>query len=263
MTDLFSLLNALVSDPLSLGHLAMEAPIKSHSMIEASLIRAIRDSDMIGMVCYVVLTFFSIVSWAVIGYKFLHIYHANKQTDQFVDLCMSGSGSLDEAYKHAGEYPDSPLAQVLRETYLELQIENWYREADKLGFTNRLELAKVSIERILQRTCENEMRHLESYLIFLATTAAVTPFIGLLGTVWGILGGFQALAVQGATAIQALAPFVSTALGATVFGLIAAIPAVVSYNYLANKIQTLVTRMDSFALELSNVIQKRILQEGH
>jgi len=265
MADLLALISSFLGDPQSLGGFVVESALGggSHRMVEASLIRAIRDSDMIGIICYIVLTFFSVISWAIIGYKMLHIYHANHQTDEFVDLCMSGSGSLDDAYTHASEYPDSPLAQVLREAYLELQIENWYRDAGQLTFSNRLELAKVSIERILQRTCDNEVRHLESYLIFLATTAAVTPFIGLLGTVWGILGGFQALAVQGATAIQALAPFVSTALGATVFGLIAAIPAVVSYNYLANKIQILVTRMDSFALELSNVIQKRILQQGH
>ncbi len=262
MSELLSLLNSLLGDPLSLGLMVAQAPMKSGGLIEGSLIKAIQDSDLIGKICYVVLTFFSVVSWAVIGYKFLHIYHANKQTDQFVDLCMSGSGSLDEAYKHASEYPDSPLALVLREVYLELQIENWYRDAAPLGFSNRLELAKVSIERVLQRTCENEVRHLESYLIFLATTAAVTPFIGLLGTVWGILVGFQKLSVQGVSAIQNLAPAVSTALGATVFGLLAAIPAVVCYNYLTNKIQILVTRMDSFALELSNVIQKRILQQG-
>jgi biopolymer transport protein TolQ len=264
MTDLLSLLTAAIGDPFSLGHILAETPIVPHrGLLGVDIVRTIRDSDLVGMICYVVLSIISVISWAIIGYKMLHIYHANRQTDQFVELCMSGSGSLDEAYKHASEYPDSPLAQVLRETYLELQIENWYRDAGQLNFSNRLELAKVSIERILQRTCENETRHLESYLIFLATTAAVTPFIGLLGTVWGILGGFQLLAIQGAAAIQALAGPVSTALGATVFGLVAAIPAVVSYNYLSNKIQILVTRMDSFALELSNVVQKRILQQGH
>ncbi|MBM3334759.1 MotA/TolQ/ExbB proton channel family protein [Candidatus Sumerlaeota bacterium] len=256
LTDPFS---SVVGDPFTLF---AAAPGGSRGILGVDLIRTIRQSDLVGWMCYIVLSFFSVVSWAIIAYKSLHIYHANNQTDDFVELCMRGSGSLDEAYKHAGEYPDSPLAQVLRETYLELQIENWYRDAGQLSFANRLELAKVSIDRILQRTCENEMRHLESYLIFLATTAAVTPFIGLLGTVWGILGGFQALADHGADAIMDLAPSVSTALGATVFGLIAAIPAVVSYNYLSNKIQTLVTRMESFALELSNVIQKRILQQG-
>jgi len=260
MHDFPFLLSGVWGDHFPFAHLALlsQAP---RSLLSVDVIQAVRDSDLVGHLCYIVLALFSILSWAVIAYKMLHIYHANKQTDQFVDLCMSGSGSLDEAYKHASEYPDSPLAQILRETYLELQIENWYREAGRLSFSNRLELAKVGIERILQRTSANEVRHLESYLIFLATTAAVCPFIGLFGTVWGVLGGFQKLAVQGAFAIQALAPCISTALGTTVAGLVAAIPAVVSYNYLSNKIQILVTRMDSFALELSNVIQKRILQQ--
>jgi len=264
MTDLLSLLTGMISDTTAIGQLIAAAPTAIHrSLLGVDVIRMIRESDLVGIICYIVLSIVSIISWAIIGYKLLHIYHANRQTDSFVELCMSGSGSLDEAYKHASEYPDSPLAQVLRETYLELQIENWYRDAGQLTFSNRLELAKVSIERILQRTCENEVRHLESYLIYLATTAAVSPFIGLFGTVWGILGGFQMIAIQGASNIQYLAPCVSTALGATVFGLIAAIPAVVSYNYLTNKIQILITRMDAFALELSNVVQKRILQQGH
>jgi len=259
MADMLSLLTAIWGDQFSLGDFAVQSP---RALLSVDVIQAVRQSDLIGKICYVVLAFFSVLSWAVIGYKLLHIYHANRQTNQFVDLCMSGSGSLDEAYKHAGEYPDSPLAQILRETYLELQVESWYREAGQLSFSYRLELAKVGIERILQRTSANEVRHLESYLIFLATTAAVCPFIGLFGTVWGVLGGFQILAIQGAAAIQALAAPISTALGTTVAGLVAAIPAVVSYNYLTNKVQILITRMDSFALELSNVIQKRILQRG-
>jgi biopolymer transport protein TolQ len=231
-------------------------------MFGVDVIRVITDSDLMGIFCYIVLAIFSIGSWAEILYKALHIRHATKQTNQFVDTCMSGSGSLDEAYKHAAEYPASPLAQVLRETYLELEVENWYRDAGRLGISNRLELAKVGVERILERTTSNEIRHLESYLIFLATSSAVAPFIGLFGTVWGILGGFQTLAIYGTANFQILAPSIATALGATVMGLIVAIPTVVFYNYFANKIQALVTRMDSFALEISNVIQKRILQEG-
>lgn len=259
MSELLSLIQSILTDPFSMdGFLAQS----SGGLLNVNVIRAVKDSDLVGQACYIVLAVFSILSWAVIGFKLLHIHHATKQTDQFVDLCMSGSGGLDEAYKHASEYPDSPLAQILRETYLELQVENWYRSAGQLNFSNRLELAKVGIERILQRTSANEMRHLESYLIFLATTAAVCPFIGLFGTVWGVLGGFQLLAIQGAAAIQALAGPISTALGTTVAGLVAAIPAVVSYNFLSNKIQILVTRMESFGLELSNVIQKRILQQG-
>jgi len=258
MTDFFSLVDTVWGDALSF----FQFGVQRHGLLGVDIIRAVKDSDLIGIICYIILAVFSVISWAIIGFKMLHIQHATKQTDEFVAQCMSGTGSLDEAYKHAGEYPDSPLAQILRETYLELQIENWYQEAGKLNFSNRLELAKVGIERILERTGTNEVRHLESYLIFLATTAAVCPFIGLLGTVWGVLGGFQLLGVQGAASIQALAPSVSTALGTTVAGLVAAIPAVVSYNYLANKIQILVTRIDSFSLELSNVVQKRILQQG-
>jgi len=170
MIDLLTPFTWAWGDTLTLGQFTVQT---SQSLLSVDVLQALRQSDLVGKICYVILAFFSILSWAVIGYKLLHIYHAHSQTNEFVDLCMSGSGSLDEAYKHAGEYPDSPLAQILRETYLELQIENWYREAGKLNVSNRLELAKIGIERILQRTSANEVRHLDSYLIFLATTAAV------------------------------------------------------------------------------------------
>ena len=120
-------------------------------------------------------------------------------------------------------------------------------------------VAKVSIERVLERTITEEIRHLESYLIFLATTSNVAPFIGLFGTVWGVLGAFQALSRTGSAALSSLAPGMATALTATIAGLFAAIPASVFYNYFTNKIAIMITDMDSFSLQLANILQKRIL----
>jgi biopolymer transport protein TolQ len=225
-------------------------------------IAAIKSTDLVGHTCLVVLAIFSVISWAIIGYKFLHIYQATKQTDEFVDSCMGGGGSLDDAYKSAADYPDSPLAQILREAYVEVQAENWYKGDYGLDLNARVDIAKVGIERVMERTISGEISHLESYLIFLATTANVCPFIGLFGTVWGILGCFQSLGGAATSAVQALGPGIATALTTTVAGLVAAIPAVICYNYLTSKIQVLISRMDSFALELSNVIQKQLLKRG-
>ena len=225
------------------------------------IIDAIKTSDPVGQLCILVCAFFSIASWGIIFYKLYHIHQAHKQTQLFQEAMISGGGNLEEAFKQAADYPDSPLAQILRETYLELQIENWYREGYNLDVEGRVNVAKVELERVMERTIAQEIMYLESYLTFLATTSNVCPFIGLFGTVWGVMGAFQSLAHQGTAAIQSLAPGLSTALSATIAGLVAAIPASVCYNYLTNKIQILVTRMDSFALELSNIIQKLIFKE--
>ena len=257
MADMLSLLTALWGDQFSLGDFAVQSP---RALLSVDVIQAVRQSDLIGKICYVVLAFFSVLSWAVIGYKLLHIYHANRQTNQCVDLCMSGSGSLDEAYKHAGEYPDSPLAQILRETYLELQIESWYREAGQLSFSYRLELAKVGIERILQRTSANEVRHLESYLIFLATTAAVCPFIGLFGTVWGIMTSFRSIGMQGSATLAVVAPGIAEALIATAAGLAAAIPAVIAFNYFNRRIRALQVDMGNFNSDLVGLIERGLIR---
>ncbi len=226
------------------------------------IISAFKSTDLVGHACLIVLGMFSVISWAIIGYKFLHIYQATKQTDEFTESCMGGGGSLDDAYKSAADYPDSPLALVLREAYVEVQMENWYKDDYGLDLNTRVDIAKVGTERVMERTISGEISNLQSYLIFLATTAHVCPFIGLFGTVWGILGCFQSLGTQGASAVQALGPGISTALSTTVAGLVAAIPAVICYNYLTNKVQILISRMDSFALELSNIIQKQLLKRG-
>jgi biopolymer transport protein TolQ len=227
------------------------------------LLKLLRQADMLGKISLVILAGFSIASWTVIVYKFLHLRQAVRQTDQFVDLCNQGSGELEEAFRISSSFPDSPLAQILREGYLELEIENWYRgEGYDLSSEARLELAKVSMERIFERTISNEISHLESKIPFLATTTSVCPFIGLFGTVWGIMGAFQTVGNQATVALSQLAPGISTALLCTVGGLFCAIPATVMYNFLALRVRVMISRMDSFSLELSNVIQKQVMKQS-
>jgi biopolymer transport protein TolQ len=185
------------------------------------------------------------------------------QTDAFVRVCNHGSGRLDEAFKTAADFPDSPLAQILREGYLELEIENWYREGYHLDPAGRVDMAKVGIERVFNRTITNEITHLESKIVFLATTTNVCPFIGLFGTVWGIMVAFQSFGLSGSSvSISSLAPGLSTALLTTVGGLFCAIPASIMYNNLTNKVRILTAHMDAFALELSNIVQKQIMKQA-
>jgi biopolymer transport protein TolQ len=230
--------------------------------IGVDLVKLIINADMLGKISLVFLAFMSIASWSIIIYKFLHIRQAIKQTDAFVDICNQGTGDLDEAFRQANQFPDSPLAQILREGYMELEIENWYRDGYELSSEARFELAKVGIERIFERTISNELTHLESKLVFLATTTNVCPFVGLFGTVWGVMVAFQAMTNANTASLSALAPGIATALLCTVGGLFCAIPAAVFYNFLTHNIRKLTSRMDAFALELSNVIQKQIIKQS-
>jgi biopolymer transport protein TolQ len=252
----------LILAALLFGSCAGDGGSSSHlaDWLGVDIIGMVLHSDAVGIICLILLFLFSLVSWAIIIYKFFHINAASKQTSKFVKECLSGSGNLADAYKNTGAYPASPLAQILREGYLELEIEDWYKLGYKLTDEQRVEVAKAGIERVFERTISNEIAHLESQLIFLAVTSNVCPFIGLFGTVWGIMATFQSLGPQGSAALSAVAPGIATALITTVGGLAAAIPASVAYNYFTSRVQVLISRMDSFSLELSNIIQKQLLK---
>lgn len=230
--------------------------------IGVDLFALIRTADAVGKLSLIVLAIFSVASLSVIVYKWLHIRQAVKQTNAFVELCNQGSGELEEAFRISSSFPDSPLAQILREAYMELEVENWYRgEGYDVHPELRVEVAKNSMERIFDRTITSEISHLESKLIFLATTSSVCPFIGLFGTVWGIMGSFQSLAISGGT-LAALGPGLSTAMLTIIGGLVCAIPATVMFNYLAHQVRQLTAQMDSFSLELGNIIQKQIIKQS-
>jgi len=243
--------------------LATPASSNLRQWLGVDIMQLIRATDLVGKISLVVLVGFSISSWMVIVYKFLHLRQAERQTKAFVALCNQGNGQLEEAYRNSAEYPDSPLAQILREAYLELEIENWYREGYDMEPTMRIDIAKIGIERVLERTISHEISHLESKLIFLATTSNVCPFIGLFGTVWGIMGALQALAATGGNSLQSLLPGLATALVTVAGGLVCAIPASMMYNYFTHQVSTLISRMDAFALELSNVILKEMLKQPY
>jgi biopolymer transport protein TolQ len=232
--------------------------------IGVNLFQLIRTADAVGKLSLVVLAIFSVLSIAVMIYKFSHIRQAVKQTDAFIELCNQGSGELEEAFRHSADFPDSPLAQILREGYTEMEVENWYGGDAPEGWSveTQLEMVRISLERVFERVIAMEITHLESKLIFLATTSSVCPFIGLFGTVWGIMGAFQALSASGGGTLVTLGPGLSTALLTTVGGLFCAIPATVMYNFMTHQIRLLTAQMDSFAMELSNVIQKKVLKQA-
>jgi biopolymer transport protein TolQ len=244
--------------------LAETAKVSSTSNLKdwlgVDIIEMIIKADIVGKACLCILLIFSISTWSIIIYKFLQVGAAVRQSNKFVNECMARSGSLEDAYRQTAAYPDSPLAQILREGYLELEIEDWYKLGYKLTDSQRVEVAKAGVERVFERTISNEIASLEGGLIFLAVATNASPFIGLFGTVWGIMGMFGDLSKIGDQGIAALGPGIATALTVTVCGLLVAIPSSITFNYFTARVQALTSRMDSFALELSNIIQKQLLK---
>lgn len=202
-----------------------------------------------------ILVYFSVVSWAIILYKFLVVQRAMRQSDAFLEFFWSKK-SFDAIGQGLKEFRYSPLAVLFRDVYQELMqsrrgtesAEGEHMIAD-LGEQER-------VARVLRRAMTSETHRLEKYLTFLATTGSAAPFIGLFGTVWGIMDAFHGIGQTGSASLAVVAPGISEALVATAIGLVAAIPAVIGYNHFLNKINVLIGDMDNFSQEMLNIVQR-------
>jgi len=197
----------------------------------------------------VILFIQSIICWSIMGIKHIKIKKANKDNSDFLNLFWK-SKSLDHIYSKTDEYSFSPVAVVFKSGYKELQ---------KLSATERHGSGTdeiTNIQRALGRATTTEITSLEKHIGFLATTASAAPFIGLFGTVWGIMNSFQDIGAQGSANLAVVAPGISEALIATALGLFAAIPAVVAYNQFSNRIRHLGVDMDCFSQDFLNIISR-------
>jgi len=202
-----------------------------------------------------VLVYFSVVSWAIILYKQLVIHRAMRDSDRFLDFFWSKK-RFDTIGQGIGEYRHSPLSVLFREAYHELAQSR--RPADgQAGDQLVADLGEQErVARVLRRATTSETHRLEKYLSFLATTGSAAPFIGLFGTVWGIMDAFHGIGQTGSASLAVVAPGISEALVATAIGLVAAIPAVIGYNHFVNKTNVLIGEMDNFSQEMLNIVQR-------
>ena len=209
-----------------------------------------------------VLLVFSIVSWALIVEKWWQFRRVRGQTLAFVKIFREGRRP-SVVQTAARKYRDSPLAQVYVAAYGEVSgipdvIEHVVDDGDEGLAPERLD----AVHRAMRRASSLEVAQLERYLPFLATTASATPFIGLFGTVWGIMSAFHGIGTQGSASLAVVAPGISEALIATAAGLAAAIPAVIGYNYFINRVRHWATEMDGFMLDLLNVLSRPLAKLG-
>ena len=198
-------------------------------------------------------------SWGIIFYKLGQIRLARKQSERFVEIFWE-SKSLTQIHTSSLEFKQSPVAQVFRAGYQELlRLTRTKRQGD--GESSETELGgAANVERALRRATNQEVTKLERALTFLATTAATAPFIGLFGTVWGIMNAFRGLSTAQSSSIQAVAPGISEALVATAVGLAAAIPAVVAYNHFSRDVRVLHADMENFSAEFLNIAERHFLK---
>ncbi len=210
------------------------------------------NSGPIAQLVLLVLLVFSVASWAIMIRKLRNFREIRRQTEQFYEE-FRRSDSLSQIYRDCDRFPRSHLVGVFKSAYAELNQQMSSPPAESEGARVK---SLGGVQRSLQRASLAEMTALERSLNWLATTGSVTPFIGLLGTVVGIINAFQGLGAGGTTTIQAVAPGISEALVATAAGLFAAIPAVIGYNHFVSDLKVFGAEMDDFSVELLNLIER-------
>lgn len=195
----------------------------------------------------------SVFSWAVILLKWRVLKRAHRENSKFLHLFWS-SKNVEEIYSKSEAFESSPVAALFQAGFKELKKFSTPSGDDESSSGFEVD----NIARALLRSTNTEVTHLEKYVSWLATTASATPFIGLFGTVWGIMNAFQNIGVTGAANLAIVAPGISEALVATAAGLGAAIPAVIAYNYFVNQIKRVVIDMDCFSQDFLNIVQRSI-----
>ena len=198
---------------------------------------------------------FSVVSWAIIFLKFKLFKGIERNQAEFAKAFAEGK-SLSALYELAEKSPKSPLTEVFLAGYMEItRIQRERAEAGKGAPPSPFPVDNVA--RAMRKTSQEQVGSMEDLLPFLATTGSATPFIGLFGTVWGIMNAFSGIATTGNATLATVAPGIAEALIATAAGLAAAIPAVMAYNYFLNRIRMVLNRMDSFNAEFVNFLQRK------
>jgi biopolymer transport protein TolQ len=229
---------------------------------QGSLLNMILDAGLMVQFVLLLLLFFSVISWAIILMKYKVFRQVQKENDAFLDVYMKGA-KLSEIFPETKKFQHSTIAEVFRSGYTELVkvtkvVKDTLAVKDAEGPDRlSLEMNRIdSVERALNRARDTESTKLERTLGFLATTGSASPFIGLFGTVWGIMNTFKDIGTRGSATLAVVAPGISEALIATAAGLAAAIPAVIFYNYFLNRVRSMTQEMDNFSSELLNIIER-------
>ncbi|CAO3443731.1 Tol-Pal system protein TolQ [Azospirillum argentinense] len=212
-------------------------------------------ADMIVKVVMLMLLVASVWCWAIIIEKLMRIRRLNAQADAFEESFWSG-GSLDALYDRIGQNPADPMSATFA-----AGMREWRHAADR-GIGSMKGSLQQRVERVMSVTIGREMLRAERYMTFLASVGSTAPFIGLFGTVWGIMNSFTSIAASGNTSLAVVAPGIAEALFATALGLVAAIPAVISYNKFTTDLGRYADRLETFSGEFSAILSRHLEERG-
>lgn len=215
-----------------------------------NFIKLIIEASFVVQLVLLVLLFFSVFSWAIIIFKRKSLKTAFLQSSKFLDF-FRRSRNLSEVTEAARKYKASPLSSLFLAGFKELAHCSKGNPSFQIN-SSQLE----RINRALVKASNEEISRLEKMMNFLATTGSVTPFIGLFGTVWGIMDTFHEIGLLKSVSLTTVAPGIAEALIATALGLFAAIPAVIAYNYFLHRIKELTMKMEDFSIEFLNITER-------
>lgn len=218
---------------------------------DMSLLGLFLQADIVVKLVMLSLVVASVWVWAIVFEKVTSLRRASRAADAFEDRFWSG-GSLDELHEVEGAKPAHPMAAVFGAAMTE-----WHRSTRAAGADIARGFARERVERAMNVTIQREMEAMEKWMIFLASVGSTAPFIGLFGTVWGIMNSFSAIAQMQNTNLAVVAPGIAEALFATAIGLIAAIPAVLAYNKISTDLARFAARLEGFATEFGAILSRQ------
>jgi biopolymer transport protein TolQ len=241
-------------------------------IVELDIVHMISNAGPMVQFVMLLLLFFSIMSWAIILIKYRYIRKAFKESAEFTDFFWK-SRDLSNAFAKAKQLHGSPLARIFRIGYVELKKTSQSATppspqnaaVKKTGGNQSMAMdtrftGTDNVQRALRRAITTEMTRMTQMVPFLATTGNTAPFIGLFGTVWGIMNSFAGIGQKGSANLAVVAPGISEALVATAAGLAAAIPAVIAFNFFMSKIRVVESELQSFSADFLNIIERDILR---
>jgi biopolymer transport protein TolQ len=229
--------------------------------VQLSITNMILNAGPIGQFVMVTLLLFSIISWSIVFMKARHFRRVRNQSSEFLNEFWASS-NLSEASSITADFPFCPEAAVFTAGYNELQKINRIRTRKEASNQETLDMQLATIDnlqRAMRKAESQEMSKIAKSLSFLATTGSAAPFIGLFGTVWGIMASFHDIGVRGSASLAVVAPGISEALVATAAGLAVAIPAVIFYNHYSSKLDDVDSNVQNFTTDLLNLVERDLL----
>jgi len=238
----------------------LPSAVTFNTAFSGNVVQMIIHAGPVVKVVLLILFLFSVISWSIIFMKWRYLRRAGEDTADFLDLFWE-STALNQIYQESEELTWSPVAQLFRSGYAELR-----RSMKSQNPSATLESARQpimdNVERSLKKTAIDESNKMEKALSFLATTGNTTPFIGLFGTVWGIMEAFRGIGMKGSASLAVVAPGISEALIATAVGLGAAIPAVIAFNTFTSRLTFLRSEMETFASDFLSLVERQVVKKS-